>query len=105
MTCVTPSDSGEGRDIAGSSDRLAHPSPVPFEQLLRDIARASADHEPRFIPLPWVPVYWAIRAVERTPLTLPVRADSLLGLVRSAPSVPNIEDLRDLKIELRPFSL
>jgi nucleoside-diphosphate-sugar epimerase len=84
---------------------LAHPSPVPFEQLLRVIAMASADHEPRFVPVPWVPLFWAIRAVESTPLRLPVRADSLLGLVRSAPSVPNIDDLKDLGIELRPFTL
>ena len=91
--------------LPGRPIGLAHPSPVPFKQLLRYIARVDADHEPRFVPLPWAPVYWAIRAAERTPLRLPVRADSLLGLVRSAPSVPNTEDLRDLKIQLRPFSL
>ena len=84
---------------------LAHPTPVLFEELFREIAQSNADHEPQFIPVPWVPVYWGIRAVEHTPLNLPIRADSLLGLVRSAPFVPNIEDLRDLKIELRPFSL
>ena len=84
---------------------LAHPSSVSFEQLLREIARSNTEHEPRFIPVPWLPVYWGIRAVEHTPLSLPVRADSLLGLIRSAPFVPNIEDLRDLKIELRPFNL
>jgi nucleoside-diphosphate-sugar epimerase len=100
ITILAKADTLPGRPIG-----LAHPSPVPFEQLLRAVAPADADHEPRFVPIPWAPVYWAIRAAERTPLKLPVRADSLLGLVRSAPFVPNRQDLRDLKIELRPFSL
>lgn len=84
---------------------LASSDPVPFEFLLRSIARASSDHEPRFIPIPWRPVYWAIRGVECTPVTLPLRADSLLGLMRPAPSVPHPEVLRDLGINLRPFNL
>jgi nucleoside-diphosphate-sugar epimerase len=84
---------------------LAYPEPVPFELLLRAVARVDADRDPRFLPLPWPPLYWAIRAVERTSVNLPVRADSLLGLVRAAPSVPNPDDLRELGIELRPFSL
>jgi nucleoside-diphosphate-sugar epimerase len=91
--------------VPGRPIGLAHPAPVRFEELLRTIARTSAGHDPRFLPLPWPPVYWAIRAAERTPLSLPVRADSLLGLVRSAPSVPNAEDLHELGIEVRPFSL
>jgi nucleoside-diphosphate-sugar epimerase len=95
----------QAEKLPGRPFGLAHPAPVPFEELLRTIARASAGKDPQFIPLPWPPVYWAIRAAERTPLRLPVRADSLLGLVRSPPSVPNVEDLHDLGIELRPFSL
>jgi nucleoside-diphosphate-sugar epimerase len=84
---------------------LAHPEPVPFEQILRAISRADSDSDPRFIPIPWSPLYWAIRAVECTPMKLPIRADSLLGLVRPAPSVPNADDLHRLGIEFRPFSL
>jgi nucleoside-diphosphate-sugar epimerase len=82
---------------------LAHPEPVPFEQLLRAIARAGGHGEPRFVPIPWAPLYWAMRTAELTPIELPLRADSLLGLVRSAPSVPNPQDLEELGIKLRPF--
>ena len=84
---------------------LAYPEPVSFELMLRSIARVGAKRDPRFLPIPWPPLYWALRAVERTSIRLPVRADSLLGLVRPAPSVPNLVDLQQLGIEFRPFSL
>ena len=84
---------------------LAHPEPVQFEQLLRAIAQADNGREVQFISTPWRPVYWCIRAVEHTPIPLPIRADSLLGLVRPAPSVPNSDDVRELGVDIRPFRL
>jgi nucleoside-diphosphate-sugar epimerase len=84
---------------------LANQERVPFEFLLRSIAQADGGHEPRFLPIPWQPLYWALRAAERTPIDLPVRADSLLGLVRPAPFVPHPEVLSELGISLRPFTL
>ena len=90
--------------LPGRPIGVAHPTPVAFEELLRGVARDSGNREPRFIPLPWPAVYWGIRAVERTPMKLPFRADSLLGLVRSASFVPNTDVLGDLNIKLRPFS-
>jgi nucleoside-diphosphate-sugar epimerase len=84
---------------------LAHADPVPFEELLRSIARVNYGREPRLLPIPWPLPYWAIRAVECASFRLPVRADSILGLVRPARSVPNSGDLQALGIELRPFSL
>jgi nucleoside-diphosphate-sugar epimerase len=84
---------------------LAHPESVSFQALLSAISSAGSGRTPRYISLPWQPLYWAIRAAEVANVNLPVRADSLLGLVRSAPSVPNPDDLRDLGIALRPFSL
>ena len=50
-------------------------------------------------------MYGALRAAELLPLRLPVRADSLLGLVRPAPHVPNVEVLEQLGIVLQPFAL
>ena len=38
-------------------------------------------------------------------MKLPVRADSLLGLVRPAPNVPNPEVLDELGVVLQPFAL
>ena len=84
---------------------LANPEPVPFKALLRGIAEAEAGHNPHFLPLPWSPLYWSIRAAEAASVTLPIRADSLLGLVRPAPSVPNLSDTEALGIRFRPFTL
>ena len=50
-------------------------------------------------------VYGALRAAELLPVQLPVRADSLLGLVRPAPYVPNLEVLDQLGVVLHPFAL
>jgi nucleoside-diphosphate-sugar epimerase len=83
---------------------LAHPEPVQFETLLRTIAREDGHRNPRFLPIPWHPLYWSIRAVECTPIRLPVRADSLLGLVRPARAVPNSDDMKTLGVEFRPFA-
>jgi nucleoside-diphosphate-sugar epimerase len=84
---------------------VAHPEPIPFELLMRRIAQANGRPKVRLVPVPWRPAYLALRAIELTPLNLPIRADSFLGLVRSAESVPNLEDVRNLGIELRAFDV
>jgi len=48
-------------------------------------------------------VYAALRMAELLSLKTPVRADSLLGLVRPAPSVTNLSVLDDLGVALHPF--
>jgi nucleoside-diphosphate-sugar epimerase len=84
---------------------LANPEPVPFRLLMERIAAAAG--RPRFllISLPWRPLYAALWLGERTPVKLPFRADSLLGLVRPAPGVSGAEDVCGLGIHLRPFTL
>ncbi len=84
---------------------LAHPVPITFEVLLRTISQSDSGRRGHFLPLPWLPAYWAIRSAEYAKITLPIRADSLLGLLRPASSVPNLDDLEQLGIEFRPFSL
>jgi nucleoside-diphosphate-sugar epimerase len=82
---------------------IAHPESVRFTRLLT----AFSDHaegRPRFLPVPPMAAYGALRAAELLSLKLPVRADSLLGLIRPAPSVPNLEALSSLGITLQPFS-
>jgi nucleoside-diphosphate-sugar epimerase len=81
---------------------IASPTPIPFRDIMRFLA-TQAGRRPRFVPVPWQPLYWALRAAEIFPLRLPFRADSLLGLVRPAPSVPGIEELAALGVTLRPF--
>jgi nucleoside-diphosphate-sugar epimerase len=82
---------------------LAHPDPVEFDELLTTFAGGGPADTPRFVPVPWQPLYWAIRSAELATVPLPVRADSLLGLVRPAPSVPGADDLKELGITFRPF--
>ena len=84
---------------------LAHPEPVPFDFLIRRFAQAKGRQKVHLVPVPWRAAFLALRAVELTPLHLPVRADSILGLVRPAASVPNLKDLHSLGIEFRAFSL
>jgi nucleoside-diphosphate-sugar epimerase len=82
---------------------IAHPEPVLFTELLTSFAASEGKPRPRFVPIPPMAVYGALRATEFLPVKLPVRADSLLGLVRPAPSVPNLEVLDQLGVVLRPF--
>ncbi len=84
---------------------IAHPDPVPFTELLTSFAASMGKPRPRFVPTPPMIVYGALRAAEVLPVKLPVRADSLLGLVRPAPNVPNLECLDQLGVLLQPFAL
>jgi nucleoside-diphosphate-sugar epimerase len=84
---------------------LASPEPVPFRLLMERIATVAGRSRFRLIPLPWRPIYAALWLGERTPLRLPFRADSLLGLVRPAPGVSGADDVSGLGIHLRPFAL
>jgi nucleoside-diphosphate-sugar epimerase len=84
---------------------IAQPEPVLFTELLTSFAASSGKPRPRFVRTPPMAVYRALRAAEFLPVSLPVRADSLLGLVRPAPSVPNLGVLDQLGIVLQPFAL
>lgn len=84
---------------------LAHPEPVLFTELLTSFAASEGKPRPRFVPIPPMAVYAALRAAEFLPVKLPVRADSLLGLVRPAPNVANLEVLEQLGVVPQPFAL
>ena len=82
---------------------IAHPDPVPFTELLTAFATSTGKPRPRFVKTPPMAVYAALRTADLLSLKVPVRADSLLGLVRPAPSVANLDVLDDLGVALRPF--
>ena len=84
---------------------IAHPEPVLFTELLTSFAASEGKPRPRFVPIPPMAVYGALRATEFLPFKLPVRADSLLGLVRPAPNVPNLDVLDRLGVVPQPFAL
>jgi nucleoside-diphosphate-sugar epimerase len=81
---------------------IAHPQAVPFRDVLAELARQDG-RRPRLVAVPWRPVLGAMRVAERLPVALPIRADSLLGLVRPANALPNAELLDDLGLSARPL--
>ena len=82
---------------------VAHPDPVLFTELLTSFAASRGRRRPLFVPTPPMAVYAALRTTEFLSVKLPIRADSLLGLVRPAPNVPNLEVLDQLGVVLQPF--
>jgi nucleoside-diphosphate-sugar epimerase len=81
---------------------LAHPRPVRFEDLLMTLAGRTGTCLRPF-PVPWTAAYGAMRVAEALRLSLPLRADSILGLVRPAPLVPKADLWAPLGVRVRPF--
>ena len=81
---------------------VANPRPVQFKDVISGLARRHGK-DVQTIPVNWKVVYRALKLAERLPIALPFRADSLLGLARPAPSVPNLEVLAALGVTLRRF--
>jgi len=66
---------------------IAQPTAVSFPEFLRALA-GQQGRRPRFVPVPWRGVYWGLRCAELVTGALPLRSDSVLGLVRPARDVP-----------------
>ena len=84
---------------------LANPDPINFRALLAGMALEATGRPARFLSVPWRALYAGMRLAEMALVPLPLRADSLLGLMRPAPAVPHVEVLKDLGIEFRPLEL
>ena len=81
---------------------MADPHAVRFRTVMETFAQRQGVRC-RFLTVPWRPVHWALRAAEAMRVPLPVRADSLVGLVHPAPDVPGLDALARLGIRPRPF--
>jgi nucleoside-diphosphate-sugar epimerase len=81
---------------------LAHPDKVTLVGIMSALA-AEENRRSRFVPVPWQLVYWLLRTGELMRLRLPFRADSLLGLVRTAPGLVGEDELTQLNVTLREF--
>jgi nucleoside-diphosphate-sugar epimerase len=81
---------------------IAHPSRVTLLNLLRTFA-AQEDRRCRFVPVPWQLVYWLLRSGELMRLRLPFRADSLLGLIHTAPGLAGQDQLARIGVILHAF--
>jgi len=82
---------------------LASPSPTSFKEIMMSMA-VGADNSPRTVVVPWHVVLGLLRIAERLRVPLPVRSDSLLGLVRPAPSVPGRDVTDQIGLSFRRFS-
>jgi nucleoside-diphosphate-sugar epimerase len=71
---------GEFLDSHGHPITVAHPEPLPFRDLIRDIAQ-SENRSVTLIPLPWRLVYAGLRMGEMVGLRLPFRSDSVISFV------------------------
>ena len=99
VTAVAEAPAAPSRPIG-----VANPKGVEFRDLLSTIASWEG-RTCRFVPVPWQPMYWALRLAELLPVTLPFRADSLVGLIHPAPSVPGGAELEALGVHLRELGI
>jgi nucleoside-diphosphate-sugar epimerase len=81
---------------------IAHPGRVTLLDLLRAFA-AQENRRCRFVPVPWQLVYWLLRSGELMRLQLPFRADSLLGLIHTAPGLIGGDQLARLGVTVHAF--
>jgi len=83
---------------------VANPRPVSFSEIIRTL-RASATAKPlRAVPVPSALVYRALRGAEKAGVRAGFRADSLLGLMHPAPTVPHVDHWAKCGIALRDFA-
>jgi nucleoside-diphosphate-sugar epimerase len=78
---------------------VAQPRPVDFRSVLLALADDDGRRR-RFVRVPWQAIYGVLAVAEKMRLS-PVRADSILGLVRPAPDVPPSVAFPDLAAGLR----
>jgi nucleoside-diphosphate-sugar epimerase len=75
--------------------------PWPMRDLLAELARRQGRH-PRFMPVPWQPVWAALRVAEIAHVPVPYRSDSVVSLVYQDPH-PDFSSLKALGIAARDF--
>jgi nucleoside-diphosphate-sugar epimerase len=90
-------------DLPPATISLAHPAKVTLVDMMKVFA-AEDNRRCRFIPVPWKLVYWGLKSGESLRVKLPFRADSLLGVVYSAPGLLGEDQLAALNVTMSPFS-
>jgi nucleoside-diphosphate-sugar epimerase len=74
----------------------------PLRDLLAELARRQGRH-PRFVAVPWMPVWAGLRLAEIVHIPVPFRSDSVISLVRQDPN-PDFDSLAKAGITARDFS-
>jgi nucleoside-diphosphate-sugar epimerase len=92
----------EATSLEPGTISLAHPDKVTLVELMNAFA-ADENRRRRFVPVPWQLVYSALKTGELMRLRLPFRADSLLGLVHTAPGLIGADELARLGVTMHAF--
>lgn len=87
-----------GRPVVAASSRA-----WPLRDLLAELARRQGLH-PRFVPVPWQPVWAGLRLAELAHLPVQYRSDSVISLVRQDRN-PDFKSLAAVGITARDFSV
>lgn len=90
------------RDVPSAVIGLAQGTATSFSDIMSAIA-GEVGSTSKMVPVPWRPLLLSLRVAEACGVSLPVRSDSLLGLVRPARAVPGMEEARALGLTFRPF--
>jgi nucleoside-diphosphate-sugar epimerase len=80
----------------------AHAQPWTFREILDDIAKR-AGVQRRYLPVPWQPVWLALKAAETLGLRLGFRSDSLVSLMNQDPH-PDFSRGQAIGFQPRPYA-
>ncbi len=89
-------------EVPSSVIGLAHEHPTSFRDIMLALA-PPGDGVARTFVVPWHLVLGSLRVAESLKIPLPVRSDSLLGLVRPAPFVPGQDIAARIGFSFRSF--
>lgn len=92
------------KDVPSAVIGLANESPVSFKELMLSLTPA-ANGAARTVVVPWPALLTLLRVGEKLRVPLPVRSDSLLGLVRPAPNVPGRDVATAMGLSFRPYTI
>ena len=81
---------------------LACDKPWTFRSILEKLAEAKG-RKVKFVSVPWKPVYWLLKAMEKAGRKPPFRSDSLLSLMNQDLS-PDFTTYHRLGLEFRDFA-
>jgi len=91
-----------GLDNPGKPVVAASQRPWPLRDLLAELARRQGRH-PRFLPVPWQPVWAALRVAEMAHIPVQYRSDSVISLVYQDRN-PDFNSLAAVGVTAREFS-
>jgi len=79
----------------------ANSNSIEFKDLLARLGKADHGRTPIFIPVPWRPIYWGLKAAEEMGLKIRIKSDSLLSMMTPNPN-PDLTTLKALPLTFKP---